>query len=108
MANKKTKRDLFNELLQLELTDEQRGFIEREITLLNNKNKAKEPDAETLQMIENVYTYIVNNPKSATIAMIRKHVDCTSQKITPIVAKLEKQGRVTYETVKGVRYFTVV
>lgn len=104
----KTKKQLFTELLELEgLTQEQHDFIVREMELIAKKNKAKEPDPEQVALENKVLDFIKANPNTS-IASARKHVGQTSQKVTPIVNKLIKQGLITATTTKGVRYLTAI
>ena len=87
-------------------------FIESRITLQVNKTNRKsteltETQRENLILKDKVYAFIANNPK-CTAKIIAQHFGISSQKLTPIVSKLLVDGSIIFETVKKVKYFTIV
>ncbi len=87
-------------------------FIESRITLQANKTNHKsteltETQRENLILKNKVYAFIQQNPK-CTSKVIAQHFGISSQKLTPIVSKLLVDGSIIFETVKKVKYFTIV
>lgn len=87
-------------------------FIESRIILQANKTNRRsseltETQKENLILKDKVYSFIANNPK-CTAKIIAQHFGISSQKLTPIVSKLLVDGSIVFETVKKVKYFTIV
>ena len=88
------------------------NFIDSRITLQTNKNNRRsteltETQRENLILKDKVYTFIQQNPK-CTAKIIAQHFGISSQKLTPIVSKLLVDGSIVFETVKKIKYFTIV
>ena len=88
------------------------NFIDSRITLQVNKinrrsTELTETQRENLILKDNVYTFIQQNPK-CTAKIIAQHFGISSQKLTPIVSKLLVDGSIVFETVKKIKYFTIV
>lgn len=87
-------------------------FIDSRITLQANKSNRRsteltETQRENLILKDKVYAFIQQNPK-CTAKIIAQHFGISSQKLTPIVSKLLVDGSVVFETVKKIKYFTIV
>ena len=88
------------------------NFIDSRITLQVNKTNRRsseltETQRENLILKDKVYAFIQQNPK-CTAKIIAQHFGISSQKLTPIVSKLLVDGSIVFETVKRVKYFTIV
>lgn len=88
------------------------NFIDSRITLQANKNNRRsteltETQRENLILKDKVYAFIQQNPK-CTAKIIAQHFGISSQKLTPIVSKLLVDGSIVFETVKKIKYFTIV
>ena len=116
MANKITKRDNFNALLNIEevaSNAELVEFIKHELELLDRKNKAKsgeltETQKENLALGEEMVEFIAKAGKELSVADIRNHFGITAQKATPILTKLVENGKLNKRVDKRVSYFSVV
>lgn len=87
-------------------------FMDARIALQEKKRASKsteltETQKENLVLKDKVFNFIQENPKS-TAKVIASHFGISSQKLTPIMSKLLVDGSVVFETVKKVKYFTVV
>lgn len=87
-------------------------FMDARIALQERKRVSKsteltETQKENLVLKDKVFSFIQENPKS-TAKIIAQHFGISSQKLTPIMSKLLVDGSVVFETVKKVKYFTVV
>lgn len=88
------------------------NFIDSRITLQANKinrrsTELTETQRENLILKDKVYAFIQQNPK-CTAKIIAQHFGINSQKLTPIVSKLLVDGSIVFETVKKIKYFTIV
>lgn len=88
------------------------NFIDSRITLQTNKTNRRsseltETQKENLILKDKVYSFIANNPK-CTAKIIAQHFGISSQKLTPIVSKLLVDGSIVFETMKKIKYFTIV
>ena len=116
MANKITKRDNYNALLnipEVASNAELVAFINHEIELLERKNKAKsgeltETQKENLALGEEMVAFVAKAGKELSIAEIRNHFGITAQKATPILTKLVENGKLAKRVEKRVSYFAVV
>lgn len=115
MENKITKRDNFNTLLSLNevksnptLVD----FINHEIALLDKKNASRkteltETQKENLQFKDDILTWLGDQADPKTTSAIAKAFGLSTQRVTPIMAKLLKENKVVVSTVKRVNYYTI-
>ena len=99
-------------LIENNASQELVDFMGARIALQEKKRASKsteltETQKENLMLKDKVYTFIQANPKS-TAKIIAQHFGISSQKLTPIMSKLLVDGSVIFETVKKVKYFTVV
>ena len=88
------------------------NFIDSRITLQVNKinrrsTELTETQRENLILKDKVYAFIQQNPKCPA-KIIAQHFGISSQKLTPIVSKLLVDGSIVFETVKKIKYFTIV
>ena len=114
-----TKRDRFNQLLELDAVQADVGlveFINHEIELLDNKSaKAKNGERKLTKAqlenvaIANVLAESMEDGKYYTITDMIKNIECcaelTNQKTTAIVNRLIADGVVTRTEDKGRAYF---
>lgn len=111
MAKEKmTKRDYFNQLLALDLTDEQKAFIEHELALLDKKNSAvKKPTAnQTANVgIKAEVLALMEGAKLYTITELVKAYgkDITNQKMSALVRQMVGEGSVERVEDKRKAYF---
>ena len=99
-------------LVENNATQELVDFMDARIALQEKKRASKsteltETQKENLVLKDKVFSFIQENPKS-TSKNIASHFGISSQKLTPIMSKLLVDGSVVFETVKKVKYFTVV
>ena len=85
-------------------------FIQSRIEMTERKNAKRsseltETQKENLELKAQVLEFITNNPQ-ATSKSMTKHFGISSQKLTPILAKLVDDNQVTYTLEKKVRYFS--
>ena len=115
MANKKTKREYFNELRVLANgNDELITFIDHEIELLNKKNSAeRKPTVNQLdnKKIKKVVLEKIGT-NSYTITEIIKNVlantewaDLTCSRMTAIATQMAEDGDLIREVVKRKAYY---
>lgn len=119
MANKtkKTQKELYTELLAICQTDEQREFVEKKISQLENKSATKkqtESQKRNLELAESVYEYMEED-KMYTITDLMKEVPefqeidpLSNQFATNIVKILKDSSRVTRVVDKGRAKFVKV
>lgn len=102
---KKTKRMMYEELLALNLTDEQKAFIKHELELLDKKNSGEhKPTANQLenQKLAKVVAEGMepNRQYTATEVMKEFNIPSTSR-ATSVLKVAVDNGDVKKETVKG-------
>jgi hypothetical protein len=119
MANKqkKTQKEMYTELLAICQTDEQKEFVKKKISQLENKSATKkqtESQKRNLELAESVYEYMEEN-KMYTITDLMKEVPAfqevdplSNQFATNIVKILKDDGRVTRVVDKGRAKFVKV
>lgn len=116
MANKVTKRDNFNALLniaEVAANDELVKFIKHELELLDRKNKGKageltDTQKENLALGEEFVEFIAKAGKELTVKDVRDHFGITAQKATPILTNLVEAGKLAKRVDKRVSFFKVV
>ena len=112
MTDKKTKKVLFAEVLEMVKTnDELKIFIENEIDLVTKKNATKSKadlakEAENADLVKNLKDHFVDKP--FTITEASKFVDKTTQKITALMTKLEAEKKAVRTVVKSVIFYAFV
>lgn len=112
MTNKKTQKDYYNELLaNYDLTAELQDFIQGRIDALNKKavkTELTETQKENLELAEEIYQWLLENPTGKTSKHIASHFGKSSQKITPIMKKLVESNKVTFTLEKKTKVFTAL
>ena len=113
---RKTKRDLFNEILAISaLNDEQKNFIQHEIELLNKKNGGeRKPTARQIEndgLVPVILNQLAIIGVPITIADLQKSdaelAKLSNQRITSILTKLVKAEKVVRTEVKGRAHFAL-
>lgn len=114
MADKKTKKDYFNELLTIEVVsgnEDMVKFINHELELLTKKNTDHKPtkgQEENANLSKVILAELVNFPKGATVTQLTK-VDSLSeysnQKLSALLKKLKDSEKVVRMEEKGVASF---
>lgn len=120
MANKKmTKRDYFNELLNIAEVKANKvmvDFINHELELLEKKNASKstaltKEQKANLELKDQIIEEMVEG-KCYTISDMQKELDCckelTNQKISAMVRQLMAEGKVKRTEDKRKAYFSKV
>lgn len=115
MTNKITKRDNFNALLSIPAVADNAdlvAFIEHEIELLDKKNASRkteltETQKENLAFKDQIVDYLAGSSDPKSTSAIAKQFGLSTQRVTPIMQKLIKEGAVVVNTVKRVNYYTV-
>ena len=108
MADKKTKRDYFTDILAVvkenkELTD----FVNKELDLLDKKNKSKSKaqvlaDELTMALAENIELMFMDKPLEIfTATQVGQLFGHTVQKVTPILTDLTTRTVIARTEVKG-------
>ena len=117
MAEKKiTKREMWNQILEkYPLTDEEKGYINHEIELLDKRNSKDRKPTATQQanegIKEDIVAYLENVDKPQSITDIIKHAegceDLSNQRVSALVRQLKEAGKVVRTEVKGRAYFSL-
>jgi HSP90 family molecular chaperone len=113
MANKKTQKDFFNEIIEVlnevgreDLVD----FCQDRIEKLSRKASSKKP-TKTQKENENLKEYVVevlaslDSPVTTSALASEPRLGITTQKLTPILKTLVSEGRVTRIEEKGKALF---
>lgn len=118
MANKKTVVQMYEEVLALCETDEQRAFINKRIEITQKKNASKSAEPTPKQkekmaadeVIENAIVAVMEPTIKYTPTDLLKLVDGvpSTQKLTPRLTALVESGKVAKETVKGRTVYSIV
>ena len=120
MANKKTVVQMYEEVLALCVTDEQKDFIQKRIEITQKKNaKTGEPTKAQLAKqaeyaeIETAIVSAMESGKSYTATDLLKCVeglpeDYNTQRLTPRLTALVEAGKLTNGKVKGRSVYTLV
>ncbi len=117
MAEKKiTKREMWNQILEkYPLTDEEKGYINHEIELLDKRNSKDRKPTATQQANEIIKQDIIayldyqDNPQSITdiIKGAEGCADLSNQRVSALVRQLKEAGVVVRTEVKGRAYFSL-
>lgn len=116
MANKKTKRDLFNEVLVLvEGNEELTNFVNHELELLDkkaNRTGTTKVQKENAELVEKIYNAMVEIAEPVTISELQEKVDfvadLSNQKVSALLKKLVDAGRVARIKDKKVTKFQAI
>lgn len=117
MAEKKiTKREMWNQILEkYPLTDEEKGYINHEIELLDKRNSKERKPTATQQanevIKEDIVAYLENVNKPQSITDIIKNAegceDLSNQRVSALVRQLKEAGKVVRTEEKGRAYFSL-
>lgn len=105
MANKKTKKELFTEVLKMvESNAELKQFIKKEIDLVTKKNATKSKadmakELENARIIAKLKEEMKQVPFKVSVAA--KVVEVTSQKLTALLQKCVKANEAIREVEKS-------
>lgn len=118
MANKKTLRDYFTELLSYDLSDEHRSFVEGRLAALDRKTTERKPTAAQIaseKLAAAVYEELLADGRELRVSEMMKvlpsfmaYEDLSQSKANAIIKKLKDTGRVIKVEEKGVAYFHAV
>lgn len=120
MAIKKTVVQMYNEVLALCETDEQKAFIQKriEITQKKNASKSTEPTPKQKEQMaanaatENAIVAAMDEGTAYSATDILKRISVegvtSTQKLTPRLTALVEAGRITKATVKGRTLYSIV
>lgn len=111
MANKKTMKDYFNEIIaDYPLSDEHKKFLEGRIEQIDKKAVARssKPNEENEKLKVNILNFM--EPTKPYRAMdIEKGCGLTSpQKAVALLGQLVRDGHISKTSVKGITYFVKV
>ena len=118
MSKKITKREMFEMLKEkYPLTEAEIKFVDHEIELLEKKNsgkskvsKAEQEKRDTLAsaIVEVLTDAEAPIPNKAIVKeLLEVGLDCSTQKLTPILTKLVGEGVISCEKVKGVNVYSI-
>lgn len=113
MANKKTKREFFNELLVLVETQEQREFIEKELALLDKKSASRGTTAnqKANETYKNLIVEYLKTVEKATITELQENIEeiseFSNQKVSSLLTQLVKAESVERIKEKKATYFKI-
>lgn len=83
MADKKTKRDFYNEIIAMEnASEELKAFAKNEIALLDKKNANRKPSAEQKAneaFKDDILEVLAKNPGGMTASDIRKEIPALAE-----------------------------
>ena len=111
MANKKTKREFFNELLLLVETQEQKEFIE--LALLDKKTASRGTTAnqKANEGYKNLIVEYLKTVERATIAELQENIEeiseFSNQKVSALLTQLVKAESVERIKEKKATYFKI-
>lgn len=113
---KRTKIDMYLQILS-HLTDEEEiEFINKQIALTEKKNASRSNKPTAKQVANHELTDKIYDAMEEGVAyriadikgLVDELADANSQKVTALVTKLRKEIRVSREIVKGVAWFTKI
>lgn len=113
--DKKTKKELFTELLAIEgITDEQKAFINHEVELLEKKHNSTKPTKaqEENELVKSAVVAVLKSfdGKAVTITELQKTPELegySNQKISALIRLLVIGGTVVRTEEKRVAYFKI-
>ena len=115
MANKKTQKDYFNEIITLAQENGQTdivAFCEDRIAKLARKGGEKKPTAKQVENegIKDVIVTVLaelDNPVSATAIATDARVNVSNQRVSALLKQLVADGKVVRTEEKGKAFFSV-
>lgn len=116
MANKKTRKEYFMEILgltQIQENDELKKFIEKQIKQLENRTSSKKPTATQLaneEFKKKILEFF--NSQENRVAIIGEMINeipefegFSNQRVASLLTKLVNEGKLKKEIVKRKAYF---
>ena len=114
MANKKTQKDFFNEIIEVlkeNGRDDLVTFCEDRIDKLSRKSSSKKPTKTQVENegIKDTILEVLGEVSPATATMIATdpRVNVSNQKISSLLTQLRKDGLVKRTEEKGKAYFSL-
>ena len=114
MANKKTQKDFYNEIIEVlnEVgRDDLVEFCEDRIEKLSRKSGSKKPTKTQVENegIKDTILEVLNEiaPATATMVATDPRVNVSNQKVTALLTQLIKEGKVEKTVDKGKSLFSV-
>lgn len=115
MANKKTKREVFAEILEVVTSEEHKAFIEKQIAQLEKRTGANRKPTQVQLANESIKADIVKGMVEGeryTITDLIKNIpaiaEYSNQKISALAAQLVKAGTIKREEDGRKTYFSLV
>lgn len=116
---KMTKKEMFTALMEnYPLTEAEIKFVKHEIELLEKKNSGKSKvsaaEQEKRDALAGAIVEVLSNatepmPNKAIVKeLMALDMDCSTQKLTPILTKMVGAGTISCEKVKGVNVYSIV
>lgn len=114
MANKKTKKQMFEQILAHTVDKEEREFLEKQIALIDNKVLNKKPTAEQKanEELKVAILEVIGNGVMTVSDVWKSNgewlVTYSNQKFSALMNQLVDEGKLSKSVVKRVSYFKVI
>lgn len=114
MANKKTKKQMFEQILSHTADKEEREFLEKQIAFIDNKVLNKKPTAEQKanEELKMAILEVIGNGVMTVSDVWKSNgewlVTYSNQKFSALMNQLVDEGKLSKSVVKRVSYFKVV
>lgn len=114
MANKKTKKQMFEQILSHTVDKEEREFLEKQIALIDNKVLNKKPTEEQKanEKLKMAILEVIGNGVMTVSDVWKSNgewlVTYSNQKFSALMNQLVDEGKLSKSVVKRVSYFKVV
>ena len=119
MTNKKTQKELYNEILNIVSSQEHKDFIKGRIEAIEKKSASKkvtENQLRNTELANGIYEFMCENEGTLyTITDLMKEVEClqsidplSNQFVTNLVTSLKREGKVDRVVEKGRAKFQAV
>ena len=116
--NKKTQKELYNEILAVLTSQEHKDFIQGRIDAIDKKSASKkvtEKQTKNIELANGIYEFMCDNADTLyTITDLMKEVEClqeidplSNQFVTNLVTSLKKEGKIERIMEKGRAKFRV-
>ena len=112
MTNKKTQKELYNEILNIVSSQEHKDFIKGRIEAIEKKSASKkvtENQLRNTELANGIYEFMCENEGTLyTITDLMKEVEClqsidplSNQFVTNLVTSLKREGKIERIMEKG-------
>lgn len=114
MANKKTKKQMFEQILSHTADKEEREFLEKQIAFIDNKVLNKKPTEEQKanEKLKVAILEVIGNGVMTVSDVWKSNgewlVTYSNQKFSALMNQLVDEGKLSKSVVKRVSYFKVV